>query len=558
MSTVEDLLAQAQQHHASGNLPQAEHLYRTALQHAPTSPDAWLRLGNLYFDQHRLPEAEQALLKSIQLRPNDFTAHNYLGIVQERQSRLADAATSFRKAVELNPQYPLGHYHLGFALQQLGHTEEAIECYRSALAINPDFAMAYNNLGSALKTQGHIDEAIACFRRTIELKPDFATAYNNLGIALQAQRKMDEALACYLRAVELNPGSHIAHNNLGEFHRRQGRLDEALTYFQQAIELSPDYSTPHLNRSLIWLLQGDFERGWKEYEWRWPTNHPPRHFEQPEWDGTPLPTGTILIHAEQGLGDTLQFIRYASLVKQLVGTVIVECQPPLLPLLRSCAGIDQLVSTGDELPPFDVHVSMLSLPRVLATTVESVPRNAPYLFADPALVTHWDTQLASDTSFRVGIAWQGNPTNPSHQRSIPLENFAELAVVKGVTFYSLQKTHGLEQLDAVRDKFAVTEFGAFMDEANGAFMDTAAVMKNLDLVITADTSIPHLAGGLGVPVWLALPTICDWRWLLDRDDSPWYPTMRLFRQKELGDWNDVFLRIAEELDNVVSQRQSII
>jgi len=274
----------------------------------------------------------------------------------------------------------------------------------------------------------------------------------------------------------------------------------------------------------------------------------PRRFPQPLWSGEPLAGKTILLHIEQGIGDTIQFIRYASIIKRQGAAVILECPKPLFGLLEGCPGIDQLLGQREDLPAFDVHAPLLSVPGILKTSLETVPATIPYVFPRPTLVEQWQKRLLDLDGLKIGISWQGNPKYRDDRfRSIPLRYFAPLAEIPGVCLISLQKGIGTEQLAAVRDLFPVTDFAAELDERSGPFMDTAAVMKNLDLVITSDTAAAHLAGALGVPVWVALPSVPDWRWLLDRSDSPWYPTMRLFRQRERGNWQGVFEEIKEAL-----------
>jgi hypothetical protein len=301
---------------------------------------------------------------------------------------------------------------------------------------------------------------------------------------------------------------------------------------------------------LAWLVSGDLERGWPEYEWRWRTkDFPRRSFAAPRWDGEALEGRTILLYAEQGLGDTLQFIRYAPLVQRRGGVVLVEAQPALVPLLKSCPGIDQLVPSGSPLPDFDVQVPLLSLPALLHTTRDTVPADMPYLSADPARSERWAAELRGIPGFRIGIAWQGNPTyRDDRHRSLPVKHFEPLARLPGVRLVSLQKGFGREQLASVPD-WNVLDLADRLDEAGGAFMDTAAVMQHLDLVVTSDTAIAHLAGALGVPVWVVLPFARDWRWLLDREDCPWYLTMRLFRQKRWGDWDELFTRVAQAVQS---------
>jgi hypothetical protein len=320
---------------------------------------------------------------------------------------------------------------------------------------------------------------------------------------------------------------------------------------QRALRIKPDFIDAHWSLALNLLLLGDFERGWPEYEWL-----SPQTLLQPVWDGGSLKGRSILIYGEGGLGDQIQFVRYAPVVKRYGGTVIVSCRKPLLPLLASCPGIDELVATGSALPAFDVQAPLMSLPWILKTSLSTVPADIPYLFADPRLQDKWQRRLRRYPGFQIGIAWQGNPEFLKDcPRSIPFVHFAPLAGLAGVRLLSLQKGAGIEQLEAAAMQFPVTVLGSGLDKRGGAFMDTAAVMKNLDLVITSDTAIAHVAGALGVPVWVALSHGAEWRWLLEREDSPWYPSMRLFRQTRPGDWEGVFARMAQELSKRVKGLQ---
>jgi hypothetical protein len=319
--------------------------------------------------------------------------------------------------------------------------------------------------------------------------------------------------------------------------------------YQRALSLKPDYAAAHNNLGIAWLLMGNFQQGWPEYEWRWKcTELKLPSYRQPLWDGSPLKGRTILLLSEQGLGDTLQFIRFAPLLTRSGGRVIVTCRRALARLLASCPGIASVVAEGDRLPEFDVYAPLMSLPRLLGTTLATVPAEVPYLTADPALVEFWQRELSAIDGFRIGIVWQGSPGYRRDRfRSIPLLQLAPLARLEGVQLVSLQKGPGIDQLHEVSRNFPVTDLGGRLDETSGAFMDTAAVMMNLHLVIAADVAIAHLAGALGVRVWLALPAPPDWRWLLERADCPWYPTMRLFRQAQPGDWASVFERMAAEV-----------
>ena len=344
----------------------------------------------------------------------------------------------------------------------------------------------------------------------------------------------------------------MVHSNLGVAFTEQGKLDEALACYRRALELKPDYAEAASQLAhWFWLLAGDWQRGWPEYEWRWQTKgFAPRHFPQPLWDGGSLAGKTILLHAEQGFGDTIQFVRDAPHRQAAAAERSSwNARQPLLGLLEGCPGIDQLVGQGMIFPAFDVHAPLLSVPGILKTSLETIPAKMPYLFAKPALVEQWRKRLSELDGFKIGIAWQGEPEVSVAIVSVPfrLRYFAPLAEVPGVRLISLQKGPGVEQLAEVRDLFPVTDLGDELDEQSGPFMDTAAVMMNLDLVIAADTAIAHLAGALGVPVWVALPLVPDWRWLLDCSDSPWYPAMRLFRQARPGDWESVFTAMAAAL-----------
>ncbi len=524
-----------------GKLDEAVACFRRVVELKPDYADAHNNLGNALKDQGKLHEAVACYRRVLELQPDFAEVHSNLGNALKDQGKLDEAAACYRRALELKPDYAAVHYNLGLALKDQGKLDEAAACYRRAVELKPDYAEAHNNLGNALKDQGKLDEAVACCRRALELKPDFAEAHSNLGNAFEEQGNLDEAVACYRRALELKPDYAAVHNNLGNAFMGQGKLDEAIACCHRALELEPDFADAHATLSLLSLLTGDFQRGWAEYQWRRKTKrYLRRDFSQPLWDGQPLQGRTILLHAEQGFGDTIQFIRYASLVKQAGASVLVECQKPLVRLLAGCRGVDALIGQGDDLPPFDVQAPLLSLPGIFHTSLGTIPADVPYLFAESGLVKHWQQELGGVAGFKVGIAWQGNPTFPDDRgRSIPAGCFVPLASLPGTRFFSLQKGAGVEQLQDVAGQFPITELGSRLQD----FTDTAAVMMNLDLVVTSDTAIAHLAGALGVPVWVALRFIPDWRWLLDRNDSPWYPTMRLFRQDSRGDWQGVFRRI---------------
>jgi Tfp pilus assembly protein PilF len=464
------------------------------------------------FEAGDLDRAEQAYRLVIAHAPSTAHAWFMLGATFQVRGRLEEAVASYQQAVKRSPNHSEAYNNLGVALHALRRTEEAIAVLRRALAVAPDYPEAYNNLGNAMRAQGEFDEAEACYRRALALKPDYAEARHNLGNALKSRGQVAEALACY----------------------------------DQALAIQPDRAEVHLSRALTHLEMGDFAQGWPEYEWRLkcPQFAIP-HFPQPRWDGRPLAGKTILLYADHGLGDALQFIRYAPMVREQVGRVVVVSRAPIARLLATCAGVDLVVVEGGPMPDCDVYAPLMSLPGIFGTEASSIPAEVPYLSVDPDLVNTWADELALSDDLCIGIAWRGNPGHArDHARSFPLERFETVARRPGVRLFSLQKGDGSEQIAEVADRFPITDLGGRLDD----LMDTAAVLTNLDLAIVPDTSLAHLAGALGVPVWVALMQEADWRWMSDRNDSPWYPTMRLFRQRRRGDWEDVFDRIAAALD----------
>jgi Tfp pilus assembly protein PilF len=436
-------------------------------------------------------------------------------------------------------------FFLGVISQRQGSPVEAIKRYENALRLVPDLAEAHNNLGVVLEEQGSVREAEAHFREAIGLMEDYPEAHNNLGNALQDQGRFTEALPAYRRALELRPGYLDAFKHLGNALRVLGRLDEAIDCYSNALRLAPDHVLLHMSRAMVWIQMGDLVRGWNECEWRLRADDSPiPKFAQPVWDGSALDGQSILIHAEQGLGDTIQFIRYVPMIAARGGRVIVACSPLLRGITGSCPGVAQVVTTGDPLPDFACYAPVLSLPRILGTTLQTIPARVPYLYADRERIARWRSELGAIEGIKLGIVWQGNPQHTrDRERSFRLAQLEPLARVTGVRLFSLQKNAGTDQIAAVANRFPVTDLGSRLED----FVDTAAALCSLDLVISPDSSPAHLAGALGVPVWLALPYVADWRWMSDRDDSPWYPTMRLFRQRRFGDWDEVFQRLAAEL-----------
>ena len=481
-----------------------------------------------------------------------------IGWKQHQAGNLRGAEDIYRQVLNVAPTNENAWCFLGMACHDQGRYEEAASSYREALRIKPSFPVALSNFGNTLKQQGKYSEAEASCREALRIKPDYSTAYNNLGVVLVAQGRLEEAAATFEKSLKLAPQDAVAQANLGAALVRQGRFEEGTNIAQQALKINPNYAEAHKNQAIVWLLLGDLERGWPEYEWRWrcPGSALP-NVSGTRWDGSPLAGRTILLHWEQGLGDTVQFVRYARRLKQQGARIVVCCQKPLKRLLQWCDGIDDLVAQGEPLPAFDVWTPMLSIPGVLKTTLVMIPGDVGYIVPDPELVKKWRARLAEYHGYRIGIAWQGSPDfHADRQRSFPLGFFERLARLPGVRLISLQKGFGVEQLQQLGGRFEVIDFGDELD-ATAPFVDTAAMMPCLDLIISADTCVPHLSGAMGLPTWVALSVSPDWRWLLNRDDTPWYPTTRLFRQKTLGDWDDVFERITRALSDRMANQEPV-
>jgi tetratricopeptide (TPR) repeat protein len=538
----------------AGESAEALACFEEALKLQPHFAPAHLNRANSLRRQGRLNEAMRSYEEALRIDPDAVEACNNAGIALLALGRPKDAADRFREALRTKADHAEAMNNLGVALAEQGLIVEATAVYRQVLKTRPRSPETHNNLGVALAARGRIGEAIESYRNALRLKPSYAEAHNNLGNALRMEGRLDEAASALREALRLNPDYAEAHNNLAIALAHQGRGDEAVASYDVALRLKPDYSEARTNRALALLARGDFARGWAEYESRLSMKDTPRRdFEQPRWDGGDLGGGSLLVWAEQGLGDTLQFVRYAALAKARAGRVVLEAPVSLHPLLSRCRGVDRLLAPGATAVECVAQAPLLSLPGLLGTdSPGAVPAGVPYLSADPARSERWGAELRGQPGFKVGIAWQGSTRyQGDHFRSMPLSQFGALARLSGVRLYSLQKGYGSEQVSAARD-WLLEDLGPRLDEAGGAFGDTAAVMGHLDLVVTSDTAVAHLAGGLGVPVWLALAQPCDWRWLLEREDSPWYPSVRLFRQRRPGDWTELFHRIAEALARKVA------
>jgi Flp pilus assembly protein TadD len=481
------------------------------------------------------------------------------------QKRSGEAEVCLREALRLNHDDSDVLNNLGTAVWEQGRAPEAMAYYLRAHQLKPNDFGILNNLGIALWDQGRPDRAVVFYRKALDLEPDSFDTQMNLGVSLSDLGKFDEALVWLRSALALRPDSPDAWDNLGMTLARKILWPEAMAHYDRAIELRPDFGEAHRNRALGWLANGDFERGWPEAEWRLRCRNPPGfRISHPLWTGEQLGGKSILLHWEQGLGDTLQFIRFAPQVAERGGRVWVLCQGPLARLVARCEGVECVFDGSTPVPPFDVHAPLMSVPSIIKNTLSTLPRS-PYLSADPATIEDWRGVLARSldvadpaTVFKIGIAWQGNPQNRIDRwRSFPLELLAPLARVPGVRLISLQKGPGTEQLNTLNGRFRVAELDNRIVgfEPRRDFLDTAAVMSLLDLVITPETAVAHLAGALAVKCWVALCHAGDWRWMVSGDQCPWYSQMRLFRQDTMGVWDDVFERMTIALQNELEARR---
>jgi FkbM family methyltransferase len=609
LTSVAHQLQLAQQHYQTGDLSAAEAAYRQVVQEDSQQMEALFWLALIADQQGRSPDSVIYYQQVLALQPNSAEAHSNLGSVLLKLGRLEDAIAHHRASVRLMSNNAKAHYNLAIALYEHQQVDEAIQHYQQAVVLMPDYANAHHNLGMALYRQEKIDDAIAHYRTAVALEPHHASAHNSLGVALYRKDKLDDAIEHYRQAIAQQPNYISAHDNLGIALKQQGKLDEATHHFQRAIALHPEYANAyinlgntmrdmgdinqaiaycqeairlqpnnadahnsygcllvdlcrfhdaiasfetavrhrpdfadaHLNLGIILLQIGDFQRGLPEYHWRWKTKQcPDLRYTQALWDGSNLEGKTILLTAEQGFGDTIQFARYAPLVAQRGGTVIIACQKPLVRLLSTIPGVSRCVDRDKDNVDIHTHAPFLELPYLFQTTLNTIPKQIPYLSSSP----HPFIPTLSSSTFNIGFVWATNPSNSTAtRRSATFAHFLSLLEIPNISLYSLQK----DPPEADRPLLQTHDRVYDLSDQLNDFADTATAIAQLDLIITVDTAVAHLAGALGKPTWTLLPHVADWRWLLDREDTPWYPTMRLFRQTTPGDWVEVFGRVAQAL-----------
>jgi tetratricopeptide (TPR) repeat protein len=524
--------------------------YDRALKLRPDYAEALFNRSNTLHELNQFEEALASYDQLLKLLPDYAEALFNRAATLRAMKRFEEALASYDGALKLRPDYAEALFNRGNTLRATKRLEEALASYDGALKLRPDYAEALFNRGVSLHELKRFEEALASYDRFLKLRPHHAEVLSNRGNTLHELKRFEEALASYDGALKLRPDYAEALSNRGATLRAMKRFEEALASYDGALKLRPDHAEAHLNEALCRLLIADFDRGWEKYESRWETEQlrtAKRNFVQPLWTGSDNVRGkTILLHAEQGFGDAIQFCRYVPLVAERGARVILEVQRPLRELMTTLTNAAQIVSRGDPLPDFDMHCPLLSLPLAFGTRLETIP--TLYQRASPQTLVNWDARLASRKHrATIGLAWSGRPTHLNdHNRSIRLSSLLSFLDINA-TFVSLQKDIRPEDATVLRNQSDLLHFG---DELE-TFADTAALISTLDLVISVDTSVAHLAGALAKPVWVMLPFIADWRWLLDREDSPWYPTVRLFRQDETRAWDSVIARVHTALYDFV-------
>ena len=507
-----------------------------------------LQLASKYHQEGNLQQAEITYKELLKSDPDNVHILNYLGNVFQDQRKYDEAIDCYQKAIQFNQTFAGSYYHIGSVLEVMGQYDEAINYYQKAIKYDPNFIGSYNNLGNAYRKLDRLDEAIPYFQKAIELNPNFWGSYYNLGQVYQSKSFDNEAINCYQKVIQLNPNHIATMNNLGNILLERRQINEALSYFNKAIHFQSNYGEPYFGKAIIMLLTGNFEEGWKEYEWRWKTEdykYLQRSFSQPVWDGSSLKGKTLFIYAEQGVGDEIMFASCLPDVINRAESCIIECDKRLVRLFsRSFLGTEIIERTGTDknvqsvFPFFDMAIAMGSLPLHVRTTLSSFPQRKSYLIPDPEKAEKWHNRVnAFGEGLKVGISWRGGK-NPRlrKDRSIILEQWKEILFIKGIHFINLQYGECKEEIAETKDKLKVIIHDWEDADPLKDLDNFSAQISDLDLVISVDNATVHMAGALGIPVWTLLPYSPNWRWMLNRNDSPWYPTMRLFRQPSPGDW----------------------
>lgn len=561
-NAVELYLAKAQQAYQEKKYTKAIIGFQQALEIEPNNIDALWSLARSYQATHNNRAAIKCYLQIAEYDTNYHEIDLNIGINYYFEKEYDHAQQYLQKAIERNPNQVEAYTYLGRLYAKKADYQNALNFLGTALTIAPHNFEVHHYLGRTFQKMNNMERALEQFQNASTINPTDITNLLKIGNLYNILNKTDDALNTYMQVLEINPTFYAAMYNIGYTLKRQGHLRQAINIYKKILEQKPDYALVHFSLATAYLTLGDFANGLPEYEWRWKIScEKPKPFTQPVWNGSDPTNKSILVYGEQGLGDTLQFIRYAQLIKQRGGTVIVEAQKPLVPILKLCPYIDQVITQDEILPHFDFHIPLMSLPLMFNTTVDTIPNTIPFLYADKALVTSWRKRIPQN-KFKIGICWHGNDRHLNQPlqliteaKSIELKQFAPIGNIEGVSLYSLQKIDALDEISLIKNSFILNTFDDTFDNDNthGRFMDTAAVIANLDLIIGVDAAVALLAGGLGAPTWILLSQPADWRWFENHTTTPWYPNVRLFRQKNSGNWEAVIQEVVTEIKKLISK-----
>lgn len=590
---VGSLFAQALNLHQSGQLAQARTTYEQVLKIKPSHPDALQLMGTLALQEGRFEDSIEWIQRSLKLSGRSPNALNNLGLAYKNLGRLEESLKAFDQAIAIQrgfsdamfnranvlieldrlrdalaaydqllasyPGDPELHFRRGRLLVALDESAQALASLSKAVALAPNHLEALTARGILLAGSKHLQEARQDFEASIRLAPHLPSAHSNLGNVLSDMGLSSDALICYHKAIQIDPKFMDAQFNIGVVHQSLQQIDAAISAYRKAIEIDPMHVLAQWNLGLCLLMAGQMSEGWKQYEWRWKNAaldvfNERRNFDTPQWDGSQNLAGkTVLLYSEQGLGDSIQFCRFAHRIADLGANVILELQSPLIRLLSNVEGVAQVIERGDTLPQFDFHCPLMSLPLAFDTGLDTIPTNIPYLQVDDNLKVKWNTRLGETSDLRVGVAWSGRSSHADdHNRSAELKDVLTL-LTPGVQLISLQNEIRSSDLEAITGRLEIQHFGSELTN----MAETAALCDQMDIIVSVDTSIAHLAGALGKPLFVMLPFVPDWRWLLNRDDSPWYPTARLFRQSHKGKWSNVLTAVRLALEQALTAKRRL-
>lgn len=547
---------------SQGNPDRAEIFFRKAIESNPDFADAYYNLAIILEEKGSFEEAISAYKKSLYLDPNHADVYNNIGNLLIKNGNTDEALTYLNIALQLKPDYPAVYINMGIALNEQKRFEDAADCFRKAIKIDPDIADAYHNLAIVFKNMGNLEEAMLYSRKAIEINPDFADAHYNMGLILKEKDCMDDAIICLKKSIDLKPDFADAYTNLAIIHDEKGLLNEAIAYYEKSLKIKPDDAEVHWNMSHTLLKMGNLREGWKKYDWRFLVKEFERRtFRKHRWDGSSLKGKTLFIYAEQGVGEEIMFASCLPEIVEQADLCIIECDKRLMPIFaRSFPGVEVVERFAPNAPypqevlHADIRTAIGSLPMFLRSDIADFPERRAYLLPDKQKADSWRKRLEElGNGLKIGISWRGGgEVSERRKRSTVLEQWSGIFSINSASFINLQYGDCAAELKEAKEKLGVTIHDWEDADPLKDLDNFAAQISALDIVISIDNATVHMAGALGVPVWTLLPFACDWRWMQDFEDSPWYPSMRLFRQNKQGDWERVFGRVEFTLRQYIS------